>query len=131
MSLQIHVDNFTQLDHATSLHHSATITAGHPVLFVPGPNNSDDNHWQTLCEKTYARAQRIEVKDWHQPGLDEWRGAIIKSRSQVNVPVILIGRSFGARASASLAAEVPERIAAVLLGGPAGRDKRHLAHRLP
>lgn len=131
MSLQIHVDNFTQLDHVTSLHHSATITAGYPVLIIPGLNNSDDNHWQTLWEKRFARAQRIEVKDWHQPDLDKWRAAIIKSLNEVNVPVILIGHSFGALASASIAAEFPEKIAAVLLVAPADPDKFHIAHRLP
>src|SRR5690606_14481629 len=131
MSLQIHVDNFTQLDHVTSLHHSATITAGYPVLIIPGLNNSDDNHWQTLWEKKFARAQRIEVKDWHQPDLHKLSAVIIKLLHAFFVLVILICHIFGELASVSIAAEFPEIIAAVLLVAPPVSHKFHITHRFP
>lgn len=119
------------LNDAFDFYYSATITAGHPVLIVPGLNNSDENHWQTLWQKKFAWAERIDVKNWHQPDLNKWRAAITKSLNKINAPAILIAHSFGALAAASIAADFPEKIAAVLLVAPADPDKFQIAQQLP
>jgi uncharacterized protein len=109
----------------------AQVVGEHPVLIVPGLNNSDENHWQTLWQNRLPKAQRIAVKNWHEADLDKWRNAIKKSLASINRPSILIAHSFGALAAASIAAEYPELIAAVLLVAPADPDKFQIADRLP
>ncbi len=109
----------------------AQVVGEHPVLIVPGLNNSDDNHWQTLWQNRLPSAQRIAVKNWHEADLDKWRNAIKKSLAGVDRPSVLIAHSFGALAAASIAAEYPELIAAVLLVAPADPDKFQIANRLP
>ena len=109
----------------------AQVVGEHPVLIVPGLNNSDDNHWQTLWQNRLPSAQRIAVKNWHEADLDKWRNAIKKSLAGVDRPSVLIAHSFGALAAASIAAEYPELIAAVLLVAPADPDKFQIADRLP
>ena len=109
----------------------AALTAGHPVLIVPGLNNSDANHWQTLWQQKLVNTRRITVKDWHRADLDKWRAAIKKSLDKIGAPTILVAHSFGALAAASIAADFPGQVAAVLLVAPADPDKFHIAHRLP
>lgn len=107
----------------------------HPVLIVPGLRNSDPQHWQSLWQQQLPGSRRIHLDDWHTPNLDAWKGAI---RSQLKAlyhqgrkPVLIIAHSFGALASASIAAETPEQVAALFLVAPADPDKFTLAQRLP
>lgn len=104
---------------------------GHPALIVPGLRNSDDCHWQTLWHKQIPNSTRIELDNWGTPDLEKWRSAINKSLDDINKPVVLIAHSFGALASASIAAEFPQKIIAVLLVAPADPDKFGIRNQLP
>lgn len=107
------------------------IADNHRVLIVPGLNDSDANHWQTLWQQRIANSERIEVEDWHEADLDKWRTAIKKSLSSLDRPAILIAHSFGALAAASIAADYPELIAGLFLVAPADPEKFKIADRLP
>lgn len=109
----------------------AHIVSGYPVLIVPGLNNSDANHWQTLWQQRIPNAERIEVINWHEAELDKWRNAIKKSLANLDRPAILIAHSFGALAAASIVADYPELIAGLFLVAPADPDKFEIADRLP
>lgn len=106
-------------------------TRGHRVLIVPGLRDSDDQHWQSLWHKNIPNSSRIELDNWAIPDLEKWRKAIKKSLADINEPVVLIGHSFGALASASIAAEFPQKIIAVLLVAPADPDKFGIRSKLP
>jgi predicted alpha/beta hydrolase family esterase len=122
----------------TELNHSRNFSAdliratnGRRVLIVPGLRNSDDRHWQSLWHKHIPNSSRIELDNWHVADLEKWRSAIKKSLVDVNESVVLIAHSFGALASASIAAEFPQKIIAVLLVAPADPDKFSIRSKLP
>jgi hypothetical protein len=104
---------------------------GHRALTIPGLNNSDDRHWQTLWHNNIPGSLRIELDNWSEPNLEAWRAAIKKMLTNIHEPVVLIGHSFGALAAASIAAEFPEKIAAALLVAPADPDKFGIRKLLP
>lgn len=106
-------------------------TRGHRVLIVPGLRNSDNQHWQSLWHKQIPNSSRIELDNWEIADLEKWHSAIKKSLYEINEPVMLIAHSFGALASATIAAEFPQKIIAVLLVAPADPDKFGIRNKLP
>ncbi|HEY6527514.1 MAG TPA: alpha/beta hydrolase [Cellvibrionaceae bacterium] len=103
----------------------------HSVLIVPGLDNSDAQHWQSLWQKQLPRSKRIELDDWTTPDLEKWCNAIELILNASKTPLILIAHSFGALASARIAGQFPEKIAGLLLVAPADPDKFFLADQLP
>jgi predicted alpha/beta hydrolase family esterase len=102
-----------------------------PVLIVPGLRNSDDRHWQSLWQARLPQSKRIHVDDWNTPNLTAWRAGIAAALHQLDQPAVLIAHSFGALASAAIAAEFPDKVAAVFLVAPADPDKFGIAQQLP
>lgn len=102
-----------------------------PVLIVPGLRNSDEHHWQTRWQENLPHSKRIELAEWDTPDLDKWKRGIIEQLQQLDKPAVLIAHSFGALASAAIAAEFPEKVAALFLVAPADPDKFQIAHLLP
>ena len=103
----------------------------HPVLIVPGLHNSDENHWQSLWQAQLPNSKRIQVDDWSRPSLEKWKAGIQAELAKLDQPAVLIAHSFGTLASASVAAEFPDKIAALFLVAPADPDKFSISHRLP
>ena len=107
------------------------VLAGFPVVIVPGLRNSDEHHWQTQWQARLPGSQRIHVDNWDVPDLAAWRAGIIAVLDKLQTPAVLIAHSFGTLASASIAAEFPEKIAAIFLVAPADPDKFGIANQLP
>lgn len=103
----------------------------HPILIVPGLRNSDANHWQSLWQAQLPHSKRIHVDDWATPSLEKWKAGIRAELAKLDKPAILIAHSFGTLASASIAREFPEKIAALFLVAPADPDKFSIADQLP
>ncbi|WP_084128299.1 RBBP9/YdeN family alpha/beta hydrolase [Cellvibrio mixtus] len=102
-----------------------------PVLIVPGLRNSDEHHWQSLWEGKLPNSKRIELTDWDTPDLEKWKQGIREQLQNIDQPVVIIAHSFGTLASASIAEEFPEKIAALFLVAPADPDKFQIASQLP
>lgn len=102
-----------------------------PVLIVPGLRNSDDRHWQSLWQARLPQSKRIQVEDWSTPNLAAWQAGIRAALAQLEQSAVLIAHSFGALASAAIAAEFPDKVAAVFLVAPADPDKFGIAQQLP
>ena len=102
-----------------------------PVVIVPGLHNSDEQHWQSLWQSRLPGSQRIHVNDWDTANLAAWRKGIIDVLDKLQTPAVLIAHSFGTLASASIAAEFPDKIAALFLVAPADPDKFGIAEQLP
>ncbi len=102
-----------------------------PVLIVPGLRNSDDRHWQSLWQARLPQSKRIHVDDWSTPNLSAWQAGIRAALAELKQPAVLIAHSFGALASAAIAAEFPDKVAAVFLVAPADPDKFGIAQQLP
>lgn len=111
--------------------HFSNALLNQPVLIVPGLRNSDEHHWQSLWQAQLPRSKRIHVNDWNTADLDRWKAGIRAELAKVDEPQVVIAHSFGTLASASVAAEFPEKIAALFLVAPADPDKFNTAHRLP
>ncbi len=116
--------------HAKSFHLPLALEH-YPIIIVPGLHNSDKHHWQSLWQAQLPNSKRIELDGWAIPSLDKWRAAIIKKLAELNQPAVLVAHSFGALASASIAAEFPDKIAALFLVAPADPDKFSIAQKLP
>ena len=84
-----------------------------PVLIVPGLRNSDEQHWQSQWQAQLPTSKRIKVDDWNTADLDKWKAGIHAELARQTEPVVIIAHSFGTLASASIAAEMPEKIAAL------------------
>ncbi len=102
-----------------------------PVLFVPGLRNSDEQHWQSRWEEKLPNSKRIELAEWDTPDLEKWKQGIRAQLQNIDQPVVIIAHSFGTLASASIAQEFPEKIAALFLVAPADPDKFQIAAQLP
>ncbi len=102
-----------------------------PVLIVPGLRNSDEQHWQSLWQAHLPNSKRIHVNDWATPDLEKWKAGIRTELDKLDSPAVIIAHSFGTLASASIAAEFPEKIAALFLVAPADPDKFNIAQQLP
>jgi uncharacterized protein len=107
------------------------ILAGYSALIVPGLNNSDARHWQSLWQRQLPQSKRIALDDWATPNLEKWCIAIEQILNASKAPMVLIAHSFGSLASARIAGLFPEKIAALLLVAPADPDKFFLADKLP
>lgn len=102
-----------------------------PVVIVPGLRNSDEHHWQTLWQAQLPHSKRIFLDNWDQPDLEKWKAGIRAELNKLDRPAVIIAHSFGTLASASIAAEFPEKIAALFLVAPADPDKFSIAAKLP
>lgn len=103
----------------------------YPSLIVPGLRDSDENHWQSLWQSHLPNNKRVHLDNWETPDLEKWKTGIRQQLDALNQPVVLIAHSFGTLASASIAAEFPEKIAALFLVAPADPDKFGIRHLLP
>lgn len=103
----------------------------HPVVIVPGLRNSDRHHWQSQWQERLPDSRRIEVEDWARPDLNAWRTGILAELDKLDRPAVLVAHSFGTLASASIAEDFPEKVAAVFLVAPADPDKFGIADQLP
>ena len=103
----------------------------YPSVIVPGLRNSDEHHWQSLWQSHLPQSRRIELDEWSTPDLEKWKDGIRKELANLQKPAVLIAHSFGALASVAIAAEQPEKIAALFLVAPADPDKFGIRHLLP
>lgn len=104
---------------------------GHPALIVPGLNNSDERHWQSIWQAQLPQSTRIDLDDWATPDLNRWCNAIARALVVTDQPAILIAHSFGALASARMAELLPEKVLALFLVAPADPDKFTIADQIP
>ena len=63
---------------------------------VPGLNNSDDWHWQTLWEEQNpSNFVRVTQEDWNNPEKDKWVVGLKKTIENIKEPVVLVAHSLG------------------------------------
>ena len=72
-------------------------------VIVPGIDNSDEQHWQSIWEAEWGRAAtRIGVASWTAPDLDDWVGAIERAVGMAGThDVVLVAHSVGCWAAAT------------------------------
>lgn len=71
---------------------------------VPGLNNSDDWHWQTLWEEQNpSNFVRVAQEDWDNPEKDKWVVGFKKTIENIKEPIVLVAHSLGCMAVAHYA----------------------------
>jgi predicted alpha/beta hydrolase family esterase len=86
----------------------------HPVLLVPGINNSGPDHWQSIWQRTQPHVARVVQRDWDNPVCAEWVEAIESAVAVAGGRAIIAAHSLGCLAVAHWAAQF-ERAAHGLL----------------
>ena len=79
----------------------------HVLVIAPGHGNSGPRHWQTLLERAYPKAVRVEQKLWSAPTRRLWTAALDRTVRSVAAPTILVGHSAGVATIVQWAAHYP------------------------
>jgi uncharacterized protein len=89
-------------------------------VIVPGIDNSDEQHWQSIWEAEWGpAASRIAVASWTAPDLDDWVDAIERAvRMAGTTDVVLVAHSGGCWAAASWVADRGSDARGVFLVAP-------------
>lgn len=87
------------------------------VLILPGYNDSDPQHWQSLWEKKHREFIRVEQADWDNPDCDTWVSALDDAVRADDSEVCLVAHSLGCITAAHWATlrYSPQVIAALLV----------------
>jgi uncharacterized protein len=93
-----------------------------PVLILPGLNDSEPQHWQSLWEAEIPDAYRVRQDDWSRPECSRWLARLIEEVER-SPGAILVGHSLGATLIAHLARCSPSfPVGGALLVAPADPD---------
>jgi len=119
--------NYLELD-------PATLRDDPVVLIVPGLNNSNPNHWQSLWERQRADCHRVDLGMWDDPHRNTWVNKLNLAIHQAGRPVVLVAHSLGCLAVAWWAEyEQPtfgNPVVGALLAAPPDVDRPGLDARL-
>ncbi|MFJ4144029.1 RBBP9/YdeN family alpha/beta hydrolase [Pseudomonas sp. NPDC089734] len=74
------------------------------VLIVPGINNSDALHWQTLWQAKHPHWQRLNARDWDQVECEDWVETIEQHVQTLGPDTLIVAHSLGCLAVAHWAA---------------------------
>lgn len=73
-----------------------------PIVVLPGWQNSNDSHWQTLWEKEF-NWKRVQQSNWQLPDKNDW---VTNTRDAIkSTPVIFVAHSLGCTTLAHLVSE--------------------------
>ena len=93
-----------------------------PVLVLPGLGNSGPQHWQTLWEKEFSGACRVEQADWERPDPADWEGRLAAAVAACAVPPVLVAHSLSCAVIARWARRGNGIVKAALLVAPSDVD---------
>jgi predicted alpha/beta hydrolase family esterase len=101
------------------------------ILVLPGWQNSDPGHWQSLWETTHGY-QRVEQHDWMQPLRGDWIARLEEVILDCDQPVVLVAHSLGCILTAAWAAHSrnTHRVKAALLVAPPDVDREEVRQLL-
>ena len=88
------------------------------LINLPGIENSDAHHWQSIWESGDPAFARIAPTSWTEPELGDWLTALDAAVDQVDHPPVLVGHSLGCLLAAHWAARGGMAAGAFLVGVP-------------
>jgi predicted alpha/beta hydrolase family esterase len=96
--------------------------SAHPVLILPGYDNSGPEHWQSLWEKAHPEYCRVQQHSWTAPVCDDWVAALDLAIAAAAAPPVLVAHSLGCHAIAHHAARHTRAVHGALLVAPPNVD---------
>ncbi|MEG0199820.1 MAG: alpha/beta hydrolase [Comamonas sp.] len=103
------------------------------VWLLPGWQNSDDGHWQSLWQQRYGY-QRLEQHNWQHPLRGDWSIRLQETVLDAPRPVTLVAHSLGCVLVAWWAAysqAAKTRVRGVLLVAPGDTEQDSLRAAVP
>ncbi|MGW4650002.1 RBBP9/YdeN family alpha/beta hydrolase [Kitasatospora sp. NPDC004289] len=92
-------------------------------LVLPGFQNSDHDHWQSVWERTDpARFRRVQQADWDEPKVGDWVAVLDRAVREAEGPVVLVAHSLGCTTVAHWAANPDGKVIGALLVAPPDID---------
>lgn len=90
------------------------------TLIIPGRNGSGPGHWQSWFAGRLPDTRRVaRIRDWDQPAIHAWAGAIVREIDGLTGEVWLVAHSFGCLAAVLAGQRRSGRIAGAMLVAPA------------
>ncbi|GAB2876224.1 alpha/beta hydrolase [Pseudoduganella ginsengisoli] len=77
----------------------------HPVLIVPGINNSGPEHWQSRWQQQHPSYVRAPFADWDTPDRHDWVAALDETVRKLGPDTVIVAHSLGTLAVAHWAAK--------------------------
>jgi len=92
------------------------------ILIVPGWQNSDHEHWQSIWEKK-LNATRVTQDNWMNPSRSAWTSRLKQAISAQPTPPVLITHSLGCNTTAIVSKESNCEVAGAFIVCPADLEQ--------
>lgn len=101
------------------------------VLLLPGWQNSDPGHWQSLWEQAFGY-ERVEQADWDWPRRGDWMARLDEVLLADPRPAVLVAHSLGCQLVASWAehSSLTARVLGALLVAPPDTEAAEMPPQL-
>ncbi len=101
------------------------------VLLLPGWQNSDPGHWQSLWEQQFGY-ERVEQADWDWPRRGDWMARLDEVLLADPRPAVLVAHSLGCQLVASWAehSSLTDRVLGALLVAPPDTEAAEMPPQL-
>ncbi len=108
------------------------LNRAHPVLILPGWQNSGPGHWQSRWQEQHG-FRRVEQHDWMRPLRGDWIARLEDELLACNAPALLVAHSLGCIQTAAWAAHSRNtaRVCGALLVAPPDVEREDLRQLLP
>lgn len=103
------------------------------VIVVPGLHDSGPQHWQSVWQRRFTNAVRVEQAHWDRPDLSRWSANVERVLDTVD-DCWIVAHSFGCLATVHALArrgDAQGNVRGIFLVAPADPDKFGIAARLP
>jgi predicted alpha/beta hydrolase family esterase len=106
-----------------------------PIYLLPGWQNSDAEHWQSLWERELSHV-RVEQADWEWPRRGDWMArldeVLLNDAGTLECPALLVAHSLGCQLVASWAEHSAHtaRVAGALLVAPPDTERAEMPPQL-
>lgn len=94
-----------------------------PVLILPGWQNSEPEHWQSLWEAAHPEYARVPQQEWERPERDDWVETLDFTVEALPAPPVIVAHSLGCIAVAHWGASAQHAVRGALLVAPPDLDR--------
>jgi predicted alpha/beta hydrolase family esterase len=94
-----------------------------PVLILPGWQNSEPEHWQSLWEAAHTEYARVPQQEWDRPRRADWVETLDFTVEALPAPPVIVAHSLGCIAVAHWGHATQHPVRGALLVAPPDLDR--------